>query len=282
MLVKHADLSDTGWLRRDDHEEMQLRQVREGVWCEYRYLPTLLGEGIATHSVSVVRILLDSGGDPNSTVEKNCALGMNCQLGNTSRLTAISKAICTGDVAMVELLRSAGADLHFSANLRIAHTSLQLAVELGHATIIQFLLDHGVDVNAPPCDFAGGTALQFAAKAGSVGTAELLLQYGADVNAQGSRYQGRTAFEYAAEYGRMDMLLLLFHKGVDIVSDGGEQVQRACKLAERNGQIASKSLVMKLAEAKGLYAFSMGHGSNVESGDVGNLPVGGGWSICES
>ena len=260
-LIKHADLSDTGWWGLRSGGEEQLRQEPKHKPFAYRRLPTLLGESIDTRKENTVRILLDSGGDPNSIVE------IDSELPQTGRLTAILKAISIGDLAIVKLLHRTGANLHLSARLRITRTSLQLAVELGHFEIVQFLLEQGVDVNAPPCIFVGGTALQFAAKTGSVGTAELLLQHGADINARGSRYQGRTAFEYAAEFGRMDMLLLLFHQGVDIVSDGGEQVRRACKFAERNGQIAAKSLVMQLAETKGLDVFPAGVYFNIGSGD---------------
>ncbi|CAA9963354.1 Ank-2 multi-domain protein [Pyrenophora teres f. maculata] len=262
MLVKHADLNNAGWMKEIRAGEQQYRQYVIPWGTEY--LPTLLGEGIATRSVNIVRMLLDSGGDPNSTVE------IISKSPPGGRLIAISKAISTGDLDMLKLLHRTGADLHFNATLRIARTSLQLATELGHSDIVQYLLDHSVDVNASPCNFAGGTALQFAAKAGSVGTAELLLQHGADINAPGSRYGGKTAFEFAAEFGRMDMLLLLFHRGVDLVSDGGAQIRRACRFAEENGQVASKSLVMQLAEAKGMNVFPRGGYSNV--GVVG-LPV---------
>ena len=266
-LIKHADLGDTGWLGLLRGGEEQLRQVPDYKTFFYRRLPTLLGECIDTRRENTVRILLDSGGDPNSTVE------LDPEPLQRGRLNAILKAISIGDLAIVKLLHRTGANLHFSAILRITRTSLQLAIELGHSEIVQFLLEEGVDVNAPPCAFLGGTALQFAAKTGSVGTAELLLKRGADINAQGSRYNGKTAFEYAAEFGRMDMLLLLFHKGVDIVSDGGEQVRRACMFAEGNGQIAAKSLVMQLAEAKGLDVFSVGGYCSIGSGNSFDLPA---------
>ncbi|KAE8826443.1 hypothetical protein HRS9122_09945 [Pyrenophora teres f. teres] len=268
MLVKHADLNNAGWMKEIRAGEQQYRQYVIPWGTEY--LPTLLGEGIATRSVNIVRMLLDSGGDPNSTVE------IISKSPPGGRLIAISKAISTGDLDMLKLLHRTGADLHFNATLRIARTSLQLATELGHSDIVQYLLDHSVDVNASPCNFAGGTALQFAAKAGSVGTAELLLQHGADINAPGSRYGGKTAFEFAAEFGRMDMLLLLFHRCVDLVSDGGAQIRRACRFAEENGQVVSKSLVMQLAEAKGMNVFPRGGYSNV--GVVG-LPVRGGSNL---
>jgi ankyrin repeat protein len=242
ILAKHANLNDVSCVEYD----LERLSLVHGHRRKFGYSPTLLGEGIATRSYDIVRILLDSGGNPNSTVATELPHPYR------GRWTGISEAIFTGDLAMVELLYSDGADLHFSATLGITHTSLQLAVELGHYDIVRFLLKHGVDVNAPPCVWGGGTALQRAAITGSIGIAEMLLQYGADVNAPRSRYAGKTAFESAAEHGRMDMLLLLFHKGVDIVSDGGEQVRRAKGFAEKNGQVAAKGLVEQLAETVGL------------------------------
>jgi ankyrin repeat protein len=229
MLASHAALNDSTCLFLGD---------RTG---SSQLFPSLLGEGIATDNFEIVQILLEHGGDPNSTVE--VAPPHPCR----GRLNAVLKAISIGNLAMVKLLHKKGADLNFSAKIGITRSSLQLAAELGHFEIAQYLLNQGVDVNAPPCIWEGGTALQFAAKTGSVCIAEMLSEHGADINAPGSRYLGKTAFEFAAEHGRMDMLLFLFHRGVDIVSDGGEQVRRACEFAEENGQIAAKGLVEQLS-----------------------------------
>ncbi|EUC48171.1 hypothetical protein COCMIDRAFT_2958 [Bipolaris oryzae ATCC 44560] len=199
-----------------------------------------LGSVIATGNVKIVQILLESGIDPDSTVEIE-----NFDT-NGGRLNAVLKAISTGNLTMVQVLREAGADLKFSATVGITRTSLQLAIELGHFEIVEYLLNQDVDVNAPPCIWEGGTALQFAAKTGSVRIAELLFERGAEINHPGSKYVGRTAFEFAAENGRIDMLLWLFHQGVDIASDGGKQVSRACIFAEENGQIAARDLVKQL------------------------------------
>ncbi|USP77814.1 hypothetical protein yc1106_05088 [Curvularia clavata] len=227
MLVGHVDVNMTLYLRDDGFMT--------------RYLPSLLGKGIATGNIKVVQILLDSDGNPNSTVE----------FSNKGRLNAVLKAISTGNLDMVKLLHNAGANLNFGAILRINRTALQLAVELGNFEIVKFLLEQGVDVNGSPCIWEGGTALQYAAKAGSIRIAEMLIEHGADINAPGSKYLGRTAFEFAAEHGRIDMLLLLFHRDVNILSDGGEQIRRAREFAENNGQIAAKDLVEQLgAEAQ--------------------------------
>lgn len=228
MLATHADVNKITYT------------IPQGEYAIVRGHPSLFGEGIATGIIEIVEILLESGGNPNSTVE------VGGSFSGQDQLNAVLKAISTGNLAMVELLHNAGADLGFSATVGMKRTSLQLAIELGHLEIVQYLLDRGVDVNAPPCIWEGATALQFAAKIGSVHIAEILHKRGAEINHPGSRYMGATAFEIAAGHGRTDILLWLFHHGVDIVSDGGKQVRRACEFAEENGQIAAKDLVEQL------------------------------------
>jgi hypothetical protein len=161
-----------------------------------------LGEAIMTCNLRLVQIILDSGGDPNSTVE------VELPAPRVGRWPALSLVIYTGSLSMVRMLHDAGAKLDYDAQLRIVRTPLQLAVELRHYEITEYLLDHGADVNSAPCLWGSSTALQSAASQGFVGIAELLLLRGADVNSLGSRLQGRTAFEGAAENGRLDMLLL--------------------------------------------------------------------------
>ncbi|KAB2107262.1 hypothetical protein AG0111_0g4192 [Alternaria gaisen] len=231
LLANHANLNDTAWRKRD--RDAGYVPIVQRLGQSHGYLPSLLGEGIVSRSVNIVRILLDSGGDPNSTV------ATMLPYSRRGRWNAVSEAIFTGDVDMVKLLHDAGADLHFSATLGLTHTSLQLAIDLGHFSIVQYLLEQGVNL---------------AASNGLVGIAEMLVQHGADINALCSKYEGRTAFEGAAEHGRIDMLLFLFHNGVDIISDGGKQIQRAGELAKSNGQLAANSLVEKLAETARLNA----------------------------
>ena len=245
LLANHANLNDTAWREKDQSAEYQVSRRHKRT---YGHIPSLLGEGIVTRNINIVRPLLDSGGDPNSTV------ATKLPYPRRGRGSAVSEAIYTGDVAMVQLLHNAGADLHFNTTLGLTHTSLQLAVDLGHFHIVQYLLKQGVDVNASPYIWGAGTTFQLAAADGSVGIAEMLVQHGADINAPCSKYEGRTAFQGAAEHGQIDMLLFLFHNGVDIVSDGGKQVQRAGELAESSGQIAAKSLVENFAETARLKA----------------------------
>jgi ankyrin repeat protein len=202
---------------------------------------TLFSEAVRSRNINIIRTLLSFGGDPNRPTPQPR------KLKRKGRWTPFFDAIATGDVLVVKLLHEAGANLNDNAELGARRTPLQLAVEKGNLEVIEYLLKNGADVNAAPCIRGGATAIQLAAIKGNVGLAERLIsEYGADFNAPACRFQGRTAFEGAAEHGRLDMLLMLYHKGVDLFSDGGTQVQRAMKFAEKNGQVATKALVEQI------------------------------------
>jgi ankyrin repeat protein len=205
------------------------------------YESTLFSEAVRSRNIDIIHTLLSFGGDPNSSTHYPLDLGIK------GRWTPFFDAISTGDVMVVKLLHEAGAKLNDKAELGALRTPLQLAVERGNLEVINYLLENGADVNAAPCIRGGATVIQLAAIKGNVGLAErLILEYSADFNAPACRFQGRTAFEGAAEHGRLDMLLMLYHKGVDLLSDGGTQVQRAMKFAEKNGQVAAKTLVEQI------------------------------------
>jgi ankyrin repeat protein len=208
---------------------------------KHTYTSTLFSEAVQSRNTNIICTLLSFGGNPNSPTLCHYKLDI------IGRWTPFFDAIVTGDVMVVELLHKAGGNLNDKAERGALRTPLQLAVEKGHTEVIEYLLENGADVNAAPCIRGGATAIQLAAIKGNVGLAErLILDYGADFNAPACKFQGRTAFEGAAEHGRLDMLLMLYHKGVDLLSDGGTQVQRAMKFAEKNGQVAAKALVEQI------------------------------------
>ncbi|KAF2798622.1 ankyrin [Melanomma pulvis-pyrius CBS 109.77] len=235
LLAKYTDVNDTEQHRRyaDDGK------IDNGLWSEM--LPSPLGQAIASCDMEIVQVILEAGGNPNSTV------ATQVPDPHTGRWTALLAAVHTKRLAIVERICDAGANVNYAAELGASRTPLQLAVETGSLEIVRFLLARDANVNGAPCIWGGGTALQLAAIKGYVGIAEILIQHGADINAPRGRFQGRTAFEGAAEHGRIDMLLLLYHKGVDLVSDGGVQIRRAIELAEKNAQLGAKGLVEQLS-----------------------------------
>lgn len=235
LLAKYTDVNDLE-LTRGNVENKNISFVQDN-----DKLLSPLGQAIASCNTEIVQIILEAGGKPNNTV------ATRAPYPHTGRWTALLAAVHTGQLAIVELICDAGANVNYAAELGATRTPLQLAVETGSLEIVQFLLTRDANVNGAPCIWGGGTALQLAAIKGYVGIAETLIQHGADINAPRGRFQGRTAFEGAAEHGRMDALLLLYHKGVDLVSDGGEQVRRAIELAEKNAQLGAKGLVEQLS-----------------------------------
>lgn len=123
----------------------------------------------------IVKMLLDSGADPNRTVHED------------PTKTALLAAIRKGNLKLVETLIAAGADVHREADRDISRTTLQLAVEQGNVRIIDVLLKHKANINAGPCDRNDATALQLAAMNGSIGIASVLLERGAHVDAPAAK-----------------------------------------------------------------------------------------------
>ena len=180
-------------------------------------------------------MLLRSGTDLNSIVIEST--------NESTNSTALLAAINQKNLALVNALIAAGADVNASVTARISRTPLQLAAEEGSIDIVHVLLKHGADVNAPPYNRYGATALQFAAIGGYVGIAYLLLERGAEVNASPAKIGGRTALEGAAEHSRIDVLQLLLNAGAQVIGPGGEQYERAREFASKNGHIAARRLL---------------------------------------
>jgi ankyrin repeat protein len=187
--------------------------------------------------LALVEKLLVTGGNPNGITRKLSGDSTTSAIHYTALLTAIK----TKSAAMVQLLISFGAEVNRPANIRVKRTPLQQAAEAGSYDITQILLDEGALVNAEPAVRGGATALQLAAIGGYIGIAELLLKRGAMVNAPPSKVNGRTALEGAAEHGRIDMLKLLLNAGAEIDGPGRRGYERALRLAEENGHIATRN-----------------------------------------
>ncbi|SMR61127.1 unnamed protein product [Zymoseptoria tritici ST99CH_1E4] len=154
-------------------------------------------------------------------------------------LNALLLAITTGNVDMVALIISCGANVNLPAFRGVRRTPLQEAVVCGHHDIVSLLIASGADVNGKPCQRAGRTAFQYAASAGFIGLAQLLIRHGADIRAPGASVNGRTSIEAAAEDGRFDMVTYLLRLG-----DWPEgQLEKSSRYAADNGHNAVANLV---------------------------------------
>ncbi|GAW19441.1 hypothetical protein ANO14919_089280 [Xylariales sp. No.14919] len=186
---------------------------------------------------SLIRRLLDFGGNPNMTMLLRYPFG--------ATTTALLEAIDTENVEIIQILIQNGAEVNKPVGQGIWLTPLQKAAEKNNVEIVRLLLENGADTNAPPPKLAGATALQFAAIQGNCHMAMMLIQHGArlDVPPPVGPY-GRWPLEGAAESGRIDMIKLLW----DINNGPFDEAQckRAIRLAECNGHMGCRDMINEL------------------------------------
>ncbi|GJD03388.1 ankyrin repeat protein [Colletotrichum higginsianum] len=111
--------------------------------------------------------------------------------------------------------------------------------------LLEKLRTLGANINEPPGKLFGVTALQAASIKGYYGLVKRLLDLQADPNAPGAAVHGRTALEGAAEHGRLDLVQLLLNSGVETSGSGRRQYVRAIEFARKEGH----SIVVKLLES---------------------------------
>lgn len=192
---------------------------------------------------AIVQSLLKAGCNPNATVFVN-----ECK--EPRQQTALMAAIQTSNMDLVKLLIDHNADINAKPAFGVRWFPLQYAAELGYFGIVKLLLNHGADPNIPPAIRHGGTALQYAAISGDCNIAAELLSHGANMHAPPSRVDGRWPLEGAAEYGRLDMIEYLW-KASDTGFDD-EDCRWAMMLAEDNGFLGCRDLIMELSVSSGL------------------------------
>jgi ankyrin repeat protein len=125
-------------------------------------------------------------------------------------MTALHHAAERGDVAMVEMLVYAGANV--GATTRIGqYTPLHIASQSGSAAVVRALLKAGATATARTTT-TGVTPLHLAASSGNAEVVHLLLDAGADANAKDADW-GQTPLIYAASLNRADAIkALVAHK----------------------------------------------------------------------
>jgi len=195
----------------DTHEVRRLLSTGMlDVNCVWQYNKTTPLSKAAENSHSdVVKLLLDSGADPNKAD----------YVGQSLLLLAAANS----HSEVVQRLLNSGADPSKADNY--GRTPLHLAAGRGRKDSVQLLLNSGADPNK--ADSGGFTPLHRAARSGCKDIIQLLLNSGADPN-KADNY-GQTPLHWAAGHGHKDIVQLL-HSVADpnkADSDG----KTACDLA---------------------------------------------------
>jgi len=168
-------------------------------------------------------------------------------------MTALHWAATNGDLAMTQLLLSAGANP--SAQTRLgAITPLFIAAKNGSAPLMDALLKAGADANS--VDGTGATPLMLAASSGSADAVRVLLAHGAQVNIKDSGH-GQTALMFAAAANRGGAIRLLMEHGAD------------AEIATLTADPGCGSLFAKSMGCGG-------GGDNADDSDTGDKPAGAG------
>jgi ankyrin repeat protein len=148
-------------------------------------------------------------------VDNSAAMAVDVNARQPDGSTALQWAVYRDDVAEVQRLIRAGADVALANNF--GATPLSLAAESGNAAIIKVLLKAGAKANATNAD--GQTALMAVARTGNVDAAKLLLKAGAQVNAR-EHWGGQTALMWASSQQHPEMIRALLRAGAKVNERG--------------------------------------------------------------
>jgi len=138
----------------------------------------------------------------------------NADIADKKGLTALHKAVRSGNLNIVQLLIEEGrANIDMQASKEFdCCTALQDASFYGYREIVQYLLEHEASVDQRNAQ--GRTALHRAVYKNHSAIVQLLLDCGADLNARENT--ARTAIHWAAFFGHLDTFKCLLENGADI------------------------------------------------------------------
>ena len=197
-----------------------------------------VSEAAASGDVEQLRILLDSGGDPNEPeTEENwpplleaasndqeeaarllLEAGADMYAPNNGGETSLQKAVSRGSLGVFRLLIECGYQMN--AERDNAAWMLTHLPPNGHLEIVRWLLAQGVDVDVT--DFRGCTALTRAAHNDQLEIVEELLRAGADPNHRDNDTE--TVLMYAADHpGNAAVLRALIQAGAEVNARSNEE-----------------------------------------------------------
>lgn len=173
--------------------------------------PVLWGAVAATRSLSLARVLLDAGADPNDGVTLPLAAG-------------------AGNIAALELLVACGADPNTPWATNGAAPLYEMLHWSGTSDGARWLLDHGADPD-PVFPANGETPLHVVAANGNLDLADAFVRRGADVARP--RADGRTPYAIAELNGRREMAEWLAAHGAARDLTDVDRLVAACSRGDR-------------------------------------------------
>jgi ankyrin len=168
--------------------------------------------------------------------QRSLAIELLLSLG--ARPDDLFDAVNAGDVARVQALLAAGADVDAAG---LSGTPLHLAVSVGQVGIAVMLIDAGADLEAGG-DPAGARPLHMAAYSNQPEAAKLLIDRGADVDARDALE--RTALGVAAAYGYADVVATLLAHQADPNVVALESCGQPLQYAAKAGNLAIAELLL--------------------------------------
>jgi ankyrin repeat protein len=175
------------------------------------------------------------------TLLLSLVIALVCSAGAPAHASKLGDAVSAGDLAQVEALIAAGADVNKGD---MFGTPLHTAVARGNLDIVAALLDAGANIEA------GGTGgahpLHLAALTDRAEVAKLLIARGADLESRDNN--GMTPLLIAASNGKRNVAGVLLDAGADVQAKGVRYPYNALEIAAFGCQIP----IVKLLMAKGM------------------------------
>ncbi|MCX6835959.1 MAG: ankyrin repeat domain-containing protein, partial [candidate division Zixibacteria bacterium] len=181
-------------------------------------------QAVETGNVEQIRTLLEA--NPELVNERDTAQNLPLHLAAT-----------TGQVAVIELLLSKGADIE--AGDRENTTPLTVAAMLNKPEAVRLLVEKGASITAR--DNNGNTPLLAAARSGNVETVKYLVEHGASLADVSNR--GSNCLHIAASIGAEPLVQYLLDKHLDITALNGGGYS-PLGFAAQNGHLSIMRLLL--------------------------------------
>lgn len=201
----------------------------------------------------------------NVTEVKRLLSSIDVNAVNSYQETALDKAAEKGNIDVIDLLISKGADV--KAKQKTGETALFAAATFGQDDAVKKLLQKGADIKQP--DYLGTSPLHTAVSNSKKSTTKLLLQNQADIEQKD--FFGQTALHIAAIEDQLDCLkvLLEFKPNIDsLTKEHATPLHLAAQygskgaletLLKNNAKVTSEDSHKKIV----LHYAAMNHKSNV-------------------